>query len=498
MDLLTHIDALSEEQLFSLSKRGDATGVLAEYRLAALTNSPAPDRETIVVGDGYAIVAANGELKRVELDGVAKMIVEEDGGYCVYSADGSEAFGCYRTMVEAQDRLQQVHYLGQPDVTKESYTPPQGVQEAGQQAFDWIEEGHAGDGFTDVGRARASQLARGDNVSRETIGRMASFLARHEGDSEAEGWNLGEDGFPSPGRVAWEAWGGDAGKTWADSIMDREKVGDSCPIATSDVATNLKNRQVAIDVADYGPLNPNEPNDAFWGHLSTYFDVTPDEARTTVCGNCAAFDQTSHMDTCIAEGMSGDTEDPFDVVDAGDLGYCRIFKFKCASARTCSAWIAGGPIVDKPDTTELAKARFVRKAEERQFTLGPLYVPDFMDAHGEWTDPDTLQNAVWGWVNSGDRRIFLQHDRDVEAGSWVEVMTMPQPWTVQMLDSNGANAGEVTYPAGTVFLGVVWNDESWVKIKRGELRGYSIGGMAGSVYAEMPDGAVREGVEVPG
>ncbi len=146
---------------------------------------------------------------------------------------------------------------------------------------------------------------------------------------------------------------------------------------------------------------------------------------------------------------------------------------------------------------QLSKARFVRKADERQFTLGPLYVPDFMDSQGEWTDPDTLQKAVWGWVESNDRRIFLQHDREVEAGSWVEVMTMPQPWTVNMLASDGSVAGEVTYPAGTVFLGVVWNDEAWVKVKRGELRGYSLGGMSGSVYAEMPEDAIREGVEVP-
>jgi hypothetical protein len=28
------------------------------------------------------------------------------------------------------------------------------------------------------------------------------------------------------------------------------------------------------------------------------------------------------------------------VIDAGDLGYCEIFDFKCAASRTCRAWIA--------------------------------------------------------------------------------------------------------------------------------------------------------------
>ena len=32
---------------------------------------------------------------------------------------------------------------------------------------------------------------------------------------------------------------------------------------------------------------------------------------------------------------------------AGALGYCRMLHFKCAGARTCSAWVAGGPIKDR-------------------------------------------------------------------------------------------------------------------------------------------------------
>ena len=35
-----------------------------------------------------------------------------------------------------------------------------------------------------------------------------------------------------------------------------------------------------------------------------------------------------------------------DVVDAGELGYCEVFDFKCAAKRTCSAWIVGGPVTD--------------------------------------------------------------------------------------------------------------------------------------------------------
>jgi hypothetical protein len=144
----------------------------------------------------------------------------------------------------------------------------------------------------------------------------------------------------------------------------------------------------------------------------------------------------------------------------------------------------------------VGKATFVRKEDSRQFTLGPLYVPDFMDAHGEWTDPDELQKAAWEWVRSGDRRIFLQHDRTVQAGEWVEIMTMPQPWTVMMRDAEGNDVGEVTYPENTVFLGVVWNDTTWQDVKKGRLRGYSIGGFADRTMADLPPEARRPGVEM--
>lgn len=99
-----------------------------------------------------------------------------------------------------------------------AYDVPKDVQEAAARAVAWIREGKAGSGFTDVGRARASQLANGRPVSLDVINRMKSYFARHQNDKKAEGFNFGERGYPSPGRVAWDAWGGDAGETWVNSI----------------------------------------------------------------------------------------------------------------------------------------------------------------------------------------------------------------------------------------------------------------------------------------
>lgn len=99
-----------------------------------------------------------------------------------------------------------------------TYKPPAGVQSAAKRALKWIADGKAGQGFTDVGRRRASQLASGQSISRDTVARMKSYFARHTVDKKATGFNAGEEGYPSPGRVAWDAWGGTAGQAWVNRI----------------------------------------------------------------------------------------------------------------------------------------------------------------------------------------------------------------------------------------------------------------------------------------
>lgn len=120
-----------------------------------------------------------------------------------------------------------------------------------------------------------------------------------------------------------------------------------CPTATKDVGINLKNREKAIKTAAYGPLNPESPNTEFWKEKALRWEVTIAEAKKSLCGNCAVFIQTKEMLDCIDKGLTaGDAsrQNSWDSIKAGDLGYCEAFDFKCASARTCDAWVSGGPV----------------------------------------------------------------------------------------------------------------------------------------------------------
>jgi hypothetical protein len=106
------------------------------------------------------------------------------------------------------------------DKDEDSFKPPAGVRAAARRALRWREK-YPGEakGGTRVGWERANQLANGENLSRETVARMASFFARHEGNEEVSAENK-EKPWRDRGRLMWEAWGGDAGREWSRRIAD--------------------------------------------------------------------------------------------------------------------------------------------------------------------------------------------------------------------------------------------------------------------------------------
>ena len=99
--------------------------------------------------------------------------------------------------------------------TEINLMPTDGMKEEAERYRAWKKEGNAGG--TDVAATRATQILSGNELSPDTVITMSAWFARHEVDKQGEGFSAGEDGYPSPGRVAWAAWGGDAGKSWSDS-----------------------------------------------------------------------------------------------------------------------------------------------------------------------------------------------------------------------------------------------------------------------------------------
>jgi HK97 family phage major capsid protein/HK97 family phage prohead protease len=105
--------------------------------------------------------------------------------------------------------------------TEINLMPTEGMKEEAQRYRDWKVDGEAGG--TEVAARRAGQILSGDELSPDIVIMMAAWFARHEVDKQGQGFSPGEDGYPSPGRVAWAAWGGDPGQTWANEKADRIK-----------------------------------------------------------------------------------------------------------------------------------------------------------------------------------------------------------------------------------------------------------------------------------
>ena len=92
---------------------------------------------------------------------------------------------------------------------------PAAAKKNAQMAIDWKEKYGRDevDAGTPVGWARAHQLAKGENLSADTVKRMAAFN-RHRKNSSIKP-ELKETPWKDRGYVAWLIWGGDEGVDWA-------------------------------------------------------------------------------------------------------------------------------------------------------------------------------------------------------------------------------------------------------------------------------------------
>lgn len=108
-----------------------------------------------------------------------------------------------------------------------SFSPPAAARSNAARALEMRRQHHRGGLSTQEasrqgigsGVARASALSSGRSIPLATVKRMHAYFSRHEVDKKATGFRQGEPGYPSAGRIAWDLWGGDSGKAWADSIV---------------------------------------------------------------------------------------------------------------------------------------------------------------------------------------------------------------------------------------------------------------------------------------
>jgi len=158
---------------------------------------------------------AYGTKARVDVDTFtteeeAEERAEEIGceGIHSHDQDGQTVYMPCKTHREYESLLADGKALSDID-TK----PTDSMASEAQRGLNWRKEFNRGG--TSVGVARANQLVNKESLSVDTVLRMYSFFSRHEVDKQGQGFNQGEKGYPSAGRIAWALWGGDAGFSWS-------------------------------------------------------------------------------------------------------------------------------------------------------------------------------------------------------------------------------------------------------------------------------------------
>jgi hypothetical protein len=324
------------------------------------------------------------------------------------------------------------------------------------------------------------------------------------------------DGFPSglvpdlksgqPSTVTSATRANPSPSTVRNLGLSKEKYVEECPVATQDVEVNLRNRQKAIVKAHYGPLNPNEPNEEYWSNKAKMFGGDVESAKKARCGNCAFFVQTKSMLDCISEGIGYD-EDPELTIEAGDLGYCEAFDFKCAAARTCDAWVVGGPIVDEdmgydvgslPSYVDEVSGDTISKSllgsfdkqlfqtdEEQRTIVGVAMVPDLKIFR-----KDKMGNPYYVTFTSETIKMIMekymknQYTRNndlMHNGKAVDDVYVTESWIKESENDKSTDYGFGSIPVGSWFIKMriaktKRGDEVWNQIKEGKLNGFSVSG----------------------
>lgn len=99
------------------------------------------------------------------------------------------------------------------------YVPPVEVRRAAARGLDLVRQGKAGGGFQPATADRARKIAAGKPLTLAHVKRMNSFFSRHAGGRSKSA----TPGKVTPWDVAWQAWGGNAGKSWSNKIVNQNK-----------------------------------------------------------------------------------------------------------------------------------------------------------------------------------------------------------------------------------------------------------------------------------
>ena len=128
----------------------------------------------------------------------------------------------------------------------------------------------------------------------------------------------------------------------------------------------------------------------------------------------------------------------------------------------------------QPDFQKEVKV-LTKEADEQKLVYGIVYEPDTVDAHGDFMTAAEIEKAAHGFLKDA-REIDKQHDFQGGVGAVVESYVAPADFVIN---------GELI-KKGSWVLVTKASEEIWEEIKKGEITGYSMAGVADIAKQEEP------------
>ena len=181
------------------------------------------------------------------LDAIEEVLVNYGINLDLYFAPLTEE------VVEVKEETAELssHVCMSENIELESYNDyPEAAKNNAKRALKWVEKNGWGSCGEATGKKRANQIANGENLSKDTISRMASFKRhqQHKDVPYSEGC----------GGLMWDSWGGSAGVNWAISKM--KELNMSTHVCMSDgapaeLADSLIELGETLDVSEWTMLS---------------------------------------------------------------------------------------------------------------------------------------------------------------------------------------------------------------------------------------------------
>ena len=372
---------------------------------------------------------------------------------------------------------------------------PKGISEAAERGIRLNEE-QGNKCATQVGKVRAQQLAQGKPISEETVKRMYSYLSR-----AAEYYN--PEDTEACGTISYLLWGGEPALKWSERYVRQleeqavleaaEEHGEYIDykdvtyidITQSEFSTigDFLKGVTALDILGKKGLKKDEPGETKYRYAGRPAERNFCKAMLRL-NKLYTREEIDQMSQRVNTGFRHRPGDAYSIFNFKGGVNCKhyweeVIVFKGDNNQTIM--ISKGPAQGRAGEIASSANNYWRFSEEdERIVTGPAMIPNRLilrkDELGNpfhvYFSQDTIKKINEKFLKNAAHNTDVNHDDNVTTDN-----TLLESWIVEDPDYDKSKKLGFDVPEGTWMVSYRINDDqTWNKIKNGELNGFSVTG----------------------